>query len=133
MGMMELGVTFSFTQLMIDNMIVGRAKNMIQADYGLDRISDPEWLNSLTGKGFPAEVWSPQKVRGRIVPDRLRESLPEAKNIEGEARQKIQNIINNHRPEPLSPKVVKRIREIIVETEEGRDLPIAESKRHNAV
>ncbi len=133
MGMIELGVTFSFTQLIIDDMIIDRIKNLIQADFGMNRISDPGWLKRLLRKGFPSGVWCPQRVRGRKTPEELTDSFPETKNIEGEARQKVQNIINSHKPEPLPPAVVTRIREIILEAEEGRELPIAKSKRHNAI
>ncbi len=133
MGMIELGVTFSFTQLIIDDMIINRTKNLIQSDFGMDQISDLGWVTGLARKGFPSDVWSPQRVRNRKTPEELTGSFPETKNIEGEARQKVQSIINNHKPEPLPPTVVKRIREIILEAEEGRELPIAKSKRHHAI
>jgi len=133
MGMIELGVTFSFTQLIIDDMIIDRIKNLIQADFGMDRISDPDWLKRLMRKGFPSGAWCPQRVRGRKIPEEFEGSFPETKNIEGEARQKVHNIINSHKPEPLPPTVVTSIRDIILEAEEGRELPIAKIKRHNAI
>jgi len=120
MGMMELGVTFSLVQLIVDDIIVNDIKKMITSDLGDSLVSGSDWLSGLTEKGFPSRLWSPHRVRGRVFPDNGRKSFSGKSNIIAEATQRVQTILTNHRPKPLPQTVVKRIREIIVEAEERR-------------
>ncbi len=126
MGMMELGVTFSFIQLMIDDIIVDNIKNIIKADDGLHKLSDSGWLDYLPGKGFPAALQSPRRVGGQA---RLRGAAEYGNgyasgygsgrpDIVELARQKAMAIMQYHKPEPLPSSVRQRIRDIIQEAEE---------------
>lgn len=138
MGMMELGVTFSFIQLMIDDIIVDNIKNIIKADDGLHKLSDSGWLDYLPGKGFPAALQSPRRVGGQA---RLRGAAEygngysngysngygngyasgygsKRPDIVELARQKAMAIMQYHKPEPLPSSVRQRIRDIIQEAEE---------------
>ena len=119
MGMLDLAVTFSFVQLLIDNMIVDRVKKLITTDCRVDGNYDLGWLSSLTGKGFPAEFHSPHMVRGRKLPgiNDLRSGRP---NIIQNARHKVESILQHHKPEPLPPFVREKIRAIILEAEERK-------------
>lgn len=120
MGMLELGVTFSFEQLVIDDMVVGDVKKLLKSDLGKHNISDPERLVYLMRKGFPSEYWSPHRVRGREFNRERFDPVLKRKNIVQEAQQKVQEILTRHIPEPLSPSVKQKIREIILETEERK-------------
>lgn len=119
MGMMELGVTFSLVQLAVDDMIVNNIKNIIQANFGLHKISDPEWLNYLVGKGFPASYRSPHRVRG-INPDDAGKRPAGRLDAALLAQQKVLAILKHHKPEPLPGFARQRIREIILEAEERK-------------
>lgn len=119
MGMMEMGVTFSLVQLMIDDAIVNDVKKMIVSDVGVDNISSREWLDKHHGRGFPLRYWSPHKLRGREVPfhgSRLDGRI----DITDRADQRVQTILNNHRLKQLPQATIKKIREIIIEAGERR-------------
>lgn len=115
MGLTDLAVTFSFTQLVIDDMIVGKIKGLIGGD---KRRYDPEWFSYLIKKDFQARLGTPQGGRKRMPP--VEQFFPSVPDIVSEARQKIQNILNYHKPEPLSPAVQRKIREIIIEEEDRK-------------
>lgn len=120
MGMLELGVTFSLVQLVIDDMIAEEIKTMIDSNLGIEMLSDPDRLTYLTRKGFPYRYWSPHRVRGRVFP-RERPVLSDMSGLTQEASQRVHSILSTHRPTPLSPLIVSRIREIIADAEERRE------------
>ncbi len=120
MGMMELGVTFSFVQLVIDDMLVGNIKKMIKTDLRLEITTDPEWPKCLAEKGFPPKFWSPHMVRGRRFNADEFSATSKKQGIVQEARQKVQAILTHHTPEPLSPYIRQKIKEIILESEERK-------------
>lgn len=117
MGLTDLGITFSFVQLVIDDMIVGKIKGLIGGDMRSKAVYDPEWFCYLT-RGFPPRLCSPQGVRKRMFP--VDQFLPSAPDIVSEARQKLQDVLNCHKPEPLPPAVERKIREIIIEAEDRK-------------
>lgn len=113
-------MTFSFEQLVIDDMVVGDVKKMIKSDLGKQNVSDPEWLSYLMKRGFPSEYWSPHRVRGRVF-DRERFCAGTKRSrIAEEARQTVQEILSRHKPAELSPPIRQRIKEIILESEERK-------------
>lgn len=118
MGMQELGVTFCFIQLLIDDMLVDSIKKIITADQGVDKLADSEWLNWLMGKGFPAEFSFSPRVRGRLFPTDECKSYSGRPDSLVRAREKAKAILNHHKPEPLPTFVRQKIREIILEVEE---------------
>lgn len=90
MGMIELGVTFSFTQLMVDEFIIGNIKNMLNINKGMGQASAYPQSKSIGGIGVSSKF---------------------------DAQQKVLSILYNHKPDPLPPSVRASIREIIVEAD----------------
>jgi trimethylamine--corrinoid protein Co-methyltransferase len=125
MGLTDLGITFSYVQLIIDDMIVENIKGLIGGDIRSKVVYDPERFSYLTSKGFPSRLWSPQGVIKRMFP--VDQFLPSTPDIVSEARQKLQDILNSHKPEPLPPAVQRKIREIIIEEEDRK------ARRHRMV
>jgi trimethylamine---corrinoid protein Co-methyltransferase len=118
MGLTDLAVTFSFIQLVIDDMIVGKIKGLMNGDIKTKVVYDPERSSGLARKSLPSRLWSPQGVRkGTFTVDQL---LPSVPDMVSEARQKLQDILNYHKPEPLPPAVQRKIREIIIEEEDRK-------------
>lgn len=120
MGMMEMGTTFSLVQLAIDDMIVSDIKKMINYDLGISMLADSAWPDNLAKKGFPHRFWSSHRVRDRSSILDVCKSTPEKVNVVEHARHKVETILNYHKPKPLAPVIIKRIREIVVEAEERR-------------
>jgi trimethylamine--corrinoid protein Co-methyltransferase len=110
MGLTDLGVTFSFVQLVIDDMIVEKVKGLLGGDIKSKVVYDPE--------RFTSRLCSPRGDRKRMFP--VDQFLPSVPDIVSEARQKLQDIQNYHKPEPLPPAVQRKIREIIIEEEDRK-------------
>ncbi len=121
MGMIESGVTFSFTQLLLDDLIVNDTKKLIWKDLDMDKLDDPVWLNSLTGKGFPSRLWSPHRVRGSLSMGINLKSSSVNRDIVQDAQQKVQTILDWHKPEPLTSSVIHKIGEIIMDAEDKKE------------
>lgn len=118
MGMIELGITFSFAQLVIDDGIIEDIKDVIKGDMGSKVAYDPELLSSAARKGFPPAVWSPHRARTQPFPSREQAaSRPDSFDA---ALQKVQAIIKHHKPAPLSPALQRKVREILLEEEDLR-------------
>lgn len=118
MGMIELGVTFSFAQLVIDDGIVEDIKDVIAGDIESKVAFDPELLSAAARKGFPPLGWSPHRARTKPLPSREREAA--RADIVETARHKVQSIIKHHKPLPLAPALQRRVREILLEEEDRR-------------
>lgn len=118
MGLTDLAITFSFIQLVIDDMLVEKIKGLIGGDMKSKVVYDPERFSYLTRKGLPTPLWSPQGARKRMFP--VDQFLPSVPDIVSVARQKLQDILNYHKPEPLPPAVQRKIREIIIEEEDRK-------------
>ena len=120
MGMLELGVTFSFEQLIIDDQIVTNAKQFISKDLAMDNLNDLAWVNHRAEKGFPAGVWSQDNVRPSLSLQSAAALLSSKRDSVDEAQQKLKGILERHKPEPLPASVIRGIREIIVDAEERK-------------
>lgn len=119
MGMIESGVTFSFTQLIFDDIIINDTKKLIQKDFG--KFEDLVGLNSQAGKDFPSWLWSPHRVRGLLSMGIDLKSFSLERDIVQGAQQKVQTILDWHKPEPLTASVIHKIKEIIMDTQERKD------------
>ncbi len=120
MGMIESGVTFSFTQLILDDDIVNDTKKIIRKDLDMDKLDDLAWQNNQAGKGFPSRFCSPLRARSLLALGMDPMVLSSKRDIVQDAQQKVQTILDRHKPESLPATVVHRIREIILDTEERK-------------
>jgi len=125
MGLTDLGVTFSFVQLVIDDMIIEKIKGLSGRDIMSKVVYNPERFSYLTRKDPPSRLWSPREGRKRMFP--VDPFLPSVPDMVSEARQKLHDILNNHKPAPLPPAVQRKIREIIIEEEDRK------ARRHRMV
>jgi trimethylamine--corrinoid protein Co-methyltransferase len=115
MGMLDLGVTFSFTQLIMDDIIVNNVKDLIEGDMLSKALCDS---TGMEGKGLSSRLWSPQRVRNcAFSTDTF---LPRTPDILITARQKIQSILDYHKPEPVASRIERRLREIILEEDDKK-------------
>lgn len=120
MGMMELGETFSLVQLVIDNMIVEDIKKIVSLDLGVEALSVSEFVNDLTGKGFPVKSWSPFRSRGSVLELYDRKVKGSALRMTEEAGYEVQSILSSHKPRQLTSYTSKRIKELVTEAGERR-------------
>ena len=126
MGMLELGMTWSHEQLIIDNDIVTMVKRTIQ---GIDVTDDTmaidpikqahEIRNSLHQKH--TVQFMKRQSRPKLT-DRTTYETWEAKggtDLTQRAREETHRIITTHQPEPLSDDVEKTLRETVEAAEKA--------------
>ena len=123
-GMLESGITFDFTQLVLDNEFVRMIKHTIR---GFDIMDDSLAVDVIKTVGpsgdFLTQDHTLQYMRTHSQPEFIdRNSMEKwkesgATDIYRRALQKTRDILQNHQPEPLPENVLTEIRSIIAETE----------------
>ena len=108
MGMMEMGMTMSYEQLLTDAEIVRMTRRILQ---GIPVNKDTMAVDVIKAVG-PANNYLAQKHTRAT-------------------RAKAIDILENYKPEPLPEDVKKRIHDIVVEgEEEAEELAKFEAKKH---
>ena len=123
--MLELGMTFSFEQLLIDNEIAGMVKRVIQGIKVTDETLAVELIKEVgAGGDFLAqkhtrEYMSAEQSKVELIDRRMRGTWEKrgSKDIRTVAGEKARDILENHKPLPLKPEVASALRSIIEETE----------------
>jgi trimethylamine--corrinoid protein Co-methyltransferase len=128
MGMLELGVTFSFGQLVIDNTISHMVKRAVK---GVDVTDDTLAVDLIrkvgggSGKQFLTErhtmnYMRTEQSRAGIFDRRMRETWEKetgGKDAAERANELAKQIINDHKPEPLDNDIKKELRRIVESAE----------------
>lgn len=125
MGMLELGVTFSFGQLMIDNEIAGMVKRVVQGIRVADDTLAVELIKEVgAGKDFLAkkhtrQYMGPEQSKVKLFDRRMRGAWQGrgGKDLAEAASEKAQDILKNYKPAPLPAKVVSTLRSIVEDAE----------------
>jgi trimethylamine--corrinoid protein Co-methyltransferase len=125
MGMLELGVTFSFAQLMIDNEIAGMVKRVVQGVRVSDDTLAVELIKKVgSGKDFLAQKHTrqhmgPEQSKVKLIDRRMRGAWHRrgGRDLAEEAREKAQDVLQNHKPAPLAAEVLSKLRSIVVDAE----------------
>ena len=130
MGMLDLGVTFSYAQLMIDHDI---AKMIKRAVYGIpvnDATLAADIINQVgPSKNFLAEKHTRQfmpaeQSKPMIIDRRMRGTWESrgGKDIREVANEEAVKILRTHKPEPLPDSVLKQLRSIVESAEQDNML-----------
>jgi trimethylamine--corrinoid protein Co-methyltransferase len=124
MGMLDLGVTWSHEQLLIDNDIVNMVKRSIQ---GINVTDDTMAVDLIKQaheiKNFLHQKHTIQFMRRQSRPkliDRTTRGTWQTKggkDLTQKAREEARRIIKTHKPTPLSDDVKKTLREIVTSAE----------------
>ncbi len=126
MGMLELGVSFSYAQLMIDHDI---ARMIKRAVYGIpvnDATLAVEVIDKVgPSKNFLAEKHTRQFMASEqskpVLFDRRMRGTWEsrgAKDIRDAANEEAVKILSTHKPDPLPETVIKKLRRIVESAEQ---------------
>lgn len=125
MGMLELGVTFSFAQLLIDDEIATMVKRVVQ---GITVNDDTMAVNTIknvgSGKDFlgqrhTRDFMAKEQSKPKLIDRRMRGAWTGrgAKSMAERAAEKAIEVIENHKPTPLPEEVLKKFKEIIARAE----------------
>lgn len=126
MGMLELGVTFSYAQLLIDDEVVRMVKRVLKGipvtdeTIALDVIKEVGWGKNFLAQKHTRQFMALEQSKPRLIDRRMRGAWKSrgGKDLATAANEKALDILKNHKPEPLPPDVQRRIKTIIQEAEE---------------
>lgn len=132
MGMLELGVTFSFAQLVIDNEIARMCKRVAMGVPVNDDTLAVELIKKVgAGKDFLAQKHTikhmgQEQSKVKLIDRRMRGTWQKrgGKDMAERAADEARHILETHKPEPLPKEVLSKLRSIVedqeaLETEEA--------------
>ena len=124
LGMLEMGVTLDFGQLVMDNEFAGMIKHVLQGIPVNDETLAVDVIHSVGPfKDFLGTKHTLKHMRSQSQPELIdRRRRPKWEELGGtdiyqRACQKARKILETHQPDPLPDSVSAEIRSIIVESE----------------
>jgi len=125
LGMLELGITFSFEQLVMDNEIAKMIKRAVQGIPVRDETLAVDVINQVGAGGdflLQEHTFRYMKTlhsQPKLLDRRRREFWQEggAKDLTERAREEARYILENHKPDPLPSGVAQELRSIVLEAE----------------
>lgn len=120
LGMLEMGITLSFAQLVMDNDFVKMVRRVLQGIPVTDETLAVDVIKRVGARGnFLTEEHTVKHMRQnqsqpRLI-DRTMREFWEAKgglDLTAKAAEKAREILETHKPQPLPDKVVETIRDL---------------------
>ncbi|KUK37125.1 MAG: hypothetical protein PWQ99_573 [Clostridia bacterium] len=126
LGMLELGVTFDFAQMVIDNEIARMINRVLQGipvnddTLAVDLIKEVGSSGEFVTKEHTFKNFRKEQSQSKLIDRRMRDAWLEkgGKDLTARAYEEAIHILETHKPEPLPPGVPEKIREIVEEAEE---------------
>ena len=126
LGMLELGITYDFAQLVIDNEIAKAIKYAVKgihvsdADMAVDVMRDVGIGGEFVSHMHTFQHFRENQFDTRLFDHQMRETWEAAggKDLYERAREKAIDILENHQPQPLPEGTDKLFEEVISEAEE---------------
>ena len=127
LGMLELGITFDFAQLVIDNEIAEAVKYAVkgipvsEANLAIDVIRDVGIGGEFVSHMHTFENFKQHQFDSRLFNRQMRETWEAAggKDLLERAREKAKYILENHQPDPLPQGTDALFEEAIADAEEN--------------
>lgn len=138
MGMLELGMTMSYEQLLIDSEIVRMIRRILRGipvnkeTIALDVIQKVGPAGNYLAERHTLKYMRQELSTTSLINRRMRDhwEASGAKDIAQTAREKAVEILENYKPTPLPADVAKRIHDIVEEGEaEAAELAKFQSKK----
>lgn len=125
MGMLELGVTFSFVQLVMDNEIAAMVKRVVQGVNVSDDTLAVELIKKVgSGKDFLAQKHTRQYMgteqsKVKLIDRRMRGAWQKrgGKDLAEAAGERAREILDTHKVPELPADVLSKLRSIVEEAE----------------
>ncbi len=130
MGMLELGITFNFAQLLIDAEIVRMIQRVLRGmpvhkdTLAVEVIKSVGAGGNYLGELHTATHFRKEQSAAKLIDRTMRDVWEEngGKDMKAKAEEAALAIIKNHRPLPLPANVAKGLQAIIAEAEEEKGL-----------
>ncbi len=125
LGMLQSGVTFSLTQLVMDNEIAYTVKEVVRGIVLSDENMATEVIKQAGSSGNFVEIEHTfkhmrEQSHPQLIDRRTREGWQSSggKDYAQRAYDKALSILKSHKPEPLPPEVLSGLSSIVKEAEE---------------
>lgn len=126
LGMLELGITYDFAQLVIDNEIAKAIKyavkgiNVSEADMAVDVMREVGIGGEFVSHMHTFRNFRQNQFDTRLFDHQMRETWEACggKSLYERAREQAIDILENHTPEPLPEGTDKLFEDVIAEAEE---------------
>lgn len=123
--MLEMGMTFSFGQLVIDDEIAAMVKRVISGiDFedtlmGVDLIKEIGIGGHFLSERHTLEHLRSEQVQSTVIDRRVREDWVDlgSKSIIQSANEKAAELIRSHKPDPLPEDMAKELKRIVKSAE----------------
>jgi trimethylamine--corrinoid protein Co-methyltransferase len=124
-GMLELGITFSYAQLLIDADIIRMMKKTVQGITVSPSTLAVEVIKSVgAGKNYLTQEHTLKRMKGeqsraRLIDRRMRDGWMKkgGKDMAQRAREEVLALLGKHKPLPLEPSVKATLREMVLTAE----------------
>lgn len=124
-GMLEMGMTFSFGQLVIDDEIAAMVKRVISGiDFedslmGVDLIKEIGIGGHFLSERHTLDHLRSEQVQSTVIDRRVREEWEGmgSKSIIQSANEKAAELIRTHKPDPLPQDMAKELKRIVQSAE----------------
>jgi len=124
-GMLEMGMTFRFGQLVIDDEIAAMVKRVISGiDFedtlmGVDLIKEIGIGGHFLSERHTLEHLRSEQVQSTVIDRRVREDWVDlgSKSIIQSANEKAAELIRSHKPDPLPEDMAKELKRIVKSAE----------------
>jgi trimethylamine--corrinoid protein Co-methyltransferase len=134
LGMLEMGMTFSFGQLVMDNEFARMIKHVVKGipvndeTLGVDIIGEVGAFGDFLSHESTLQHMRAVQSQPKLIDRRTREDWVKSggTTISQRAEEQARHILENHKPEPLPNDVLSTIRSIVEETE--KELGVSSSK-----
>lgn len=137
MGMLEMGLTMSYEQLLIDQEIVKMIRRVLQGiavnkdTIGLDVIKAVGASGNYLSQRHTLKYMKSEISTTNLINRRMRDNWQNAggKDMPAVANEQVLEILENYKAKPLPEDVQKKIRSIVEEAEEeARELSAFKNK-----
>jgi trimethylamine--corrinoid protein Co-methyltransferase len=127
MGMLELGVTFSYAQLLIDDEIATMVKRVVQGitvndeTLAVDVIKRVGPGKDFLGQRHTRDFMDKEQSKPKLIDRHMRGAWNTrgSKSMAERANEMAIELLASHKPSPLPEDVLKRFKEIIQQAEHG--------------
>jgi len=124
-GMLELGITFSFEQFVMDNDIAKMVKRIVRGidvndeTLAVDVIKNVGCAGHFLAQEHTLNHMKKTQSQPELMNRKMRHGWKEqgSKSLTEVAKEKSRDILNNYKPEPLSSDIKDKLTSIIKETE----------------
>jgi len=125
-GMLEMGMTFSFGQLIIDDEIAAMVKRVISGVslddelMGVDLIKEVGIGGHFLAQEHTLRHMHAEQIQSTIIDRRIRDEWEGqgSKSLIQSGNEKAADLLSAHQPPPLPPDIVKELKRIVKSAEE---------------